>query len=119
MQSFCLGQVISGTVKGAILVGIGVLIGYLVIGLGSPFFLFLIGTFAISSIGIMGGLLDLAVGVVLGVLANWILIGLELVPPDFESRIIENFQLVFDQPPNSLGILLGGWIFVSLLFLHG
>lgn len=79
--------------------------------------MFLLGAFALSSIGIMGGLLDLAVGVVLGALANLIFFGLELVPPAFESRIIENFQLVFDNPPNSLGILVGGWIFVSILFI--
>jgi hypothetical protein len=65
----------------------------------------------------MGGLLDLAVGVVLGALANLILFGLELVPPAFESHIIENFQLVFDNPPNSLEILIGGWVFVSILFI--
>ena len=117
MQSFCLGQVISGAIKGAILTGISVLIGYLVIGLGAPFYLFLVAAFTISSIAIMGGFLDLAVGIVFGLIGNWIVFGMELIPDHFTTLILENLDLYLEDPPKSLGILLPGWVFVLVLFV--
>ena len=63
MQAFCSGQILSGVIKAIILAGISVLTGYLIIGLGNPIYLFLIGAFAIALVALSGGLADLGVGV--------------------------------------------------------
>lgn len=117
MQAFCSGQILSGVIKAIILAGISVLTGYLIIGLGSPIYLFLIGAFAIALVALSGGLADLGVGVLLGIFANWILFGYELIPQKYETLVFSNFKTAFENPPTSFGILISGWVFLFFLFI--
>ena len=117
MQAFCSGQILSGVIKAIILAGISLLTGYLIIGLGSPVYLILIGTFAIALVALSGGLTDLGVSVLLGIFANWILFGYELIPQKLETLVLSNFESAFENPPTSLGILIPCWVFLFFLLI--
>jgi hypothetical protein len=114
MQSCCVGQIISGFIKAGLIAGISALIGYLLIGLGSNFLLLMLGLLSVSILAIEGGLFDLGIGFILGLLSNLIVHWFQLVPQGLESSILSNFNQLLENPPASLDLLIPAWIFIII-----
>jgi hypothetical protein len=117
MQAFCLGQIISGVIRGFIIALIGTAVGYLILGLGNGILWFLVGGMIVFAIAILGGVIDLVAGLFAGILLRWALLGLENPLEIFEALLSTNLEFTFDSPQKAAGVLLTTGVFILGVFI--
>jgi hypothetical protein len=113
-----MGQVSSGLIKAAIIAAIAVAVGFCIISLGNGFFWFILGGIIVSAFAILGGILDLAVGLILDIMAYWVLVGLNLLPKEkLLSLLTKNLETVLENPQKGANILIPVGFFLAGLFI--
>jgi len=117
MQGFCLGQVISGVIKGALLAIIAAVIGYLMFGLDAGFVWFLVAGVVISCIAILGNVVQLVLGLIAGTILYLFSSWVQFPPREFVNLLEKNLYQSFDDPQKAAAALVTAGIFIVGLFI--
>ena len=117
MQGFCLGQAISGAIKGVIVAAIAAVLGYLLLGIGGGFIWFLVLGIMVSCIAILGNVVQLVGGLVAGGLLFLIASWANIPSEEFETLLSTNLAVALDDPQKAAGTIITAAIFIIGLFI--